>query len=274
MDGMVVWCCCKDQGSCADLEEGRHATIAVHAVGTANGTAGGVTLPHSIKPAVAEALQPNANLQQEEAKQTESESTTALLPEEAKDQFVGTVQAGDSQLACIDNPGEKAPGLELDLLDGVTALVCEVRVGPVAAWNLAHMGREIKINDRIVEVNSVRGNAHDIESRLKDATLRMIVQRPLEEEISVGKTGCRCSLGVDLAWTNTGSTLLITSVNKGLIEEWNAAHKGLEVTVDDRIVSVNGVSGEASTLMSCIKEQVRGGKVMELKILRKDMPPT
>merc|ERR1719374_463912 len=53
------------------------------------------------------------------------------------------------------------------------------------------------------------------------------------------------SLGVDVD-PGVGSSLLIDSVNPGLIQSWNRSHPDEMVEPGDYIIEVNGVLGEAS----------------------------
>jgi len=70
--------------------------------------------------------------------------------------------------------------------------------------------------------------------------------------ITVTKTHGGPRLGVDVDLSD-GVCLLIDKVNDGLICEWNKANPDKEVRKDDRVVSVNGTSGNAQELAEVCK---------------------
>eukprot|EP00929_Paragymnodinium_shiwhaense_P123379 TRINITY_DN97183_c0_g1_i1.p1 TRINITY_DN97183_c0_g1~~TRINITY_DN97183_c0_g1_i1.p1 ORF type:complete len:162 (+),score=38.61 TRINITY_DN97183_c0_g1_i1:113-598(+) len=71
------------------------------------------------------------------------------------------------------------------------------------------------------------------------------------------RPGARLGIDIDLS---DGVTLLIETVNTGLISEWNdadGATLGKKVQSGDRIVAVNGKSGDAQILADrCVKDDV------------------
>lgn len=62
----------------------------------------------------------------------------------------------------------------------------------------------------------------------------------------------RVRLGVDVD-LNEGTTLIIDTVNPGLMEEWNKANPDEVVKPGDRICSVNGTSGDAMKMTEVCK---------------------
>eukprot|EP00746_Dinoflagellata_sp_MGD_P167488 gnl/MRDRNA2_/MRDRNA2_98154_c0_seq1.p1 gnl/MRDRNA2_/MRDRNA2_98154_c0~~gnl/MRDRNA2_/MRDRNA2_98154_c0_seq1.p1 ORF type:complete len:628 (-),score=108.08 gnl/MRDRNA2_/MRDRNA2_98154_c0_seq1:338-2128(-) len=60
-----------------------------------------------------------------------------------------------------------------------------------------------------------------------------------------------CGLGLDV--TCQGDALLIEDVGPGPVELWNLSHPGEVVQSGDRIREVNGVSGDASLLLSAVQ---------------------
>lgn len=166
---------------------------------------------------------------------------------------------------------------ELDLLDGVTAMVTAIYPGTVLEWNKTHHDQAIEINDRIVEVNGVSGCAHKLVSRLEeDTTLRLVVQRPFEFVICIPHpTSC---LGADLSHTKRGTTLYIDEIAScGLIHDWNASQdvdsSDLTVVPQDRIFAVNGISGLAPLHLQNIRSLIRHGEQMELSLFRGHTQP-
>uniref|UniRef100_A0A7S0FLH5 PDZ domain-containing protein n=1 Tax=Pyrodinium bahamense TaxID=73915 RepID=A0A7S0FLH5_9DINO len=77
-----------------------------------------------------------------------------------------------------------------------------------------------------------------------------------EFTITVKKTQGGPRLGVDVDLSD-GVVLLIDKVNDGLVSEWNKNHPEKEVRKDDRVISVNGHSGNAQELAEiCKKDEV------------------
>lgn len=64
------------------------------------------------------------------------------------------------------------------------------------------------------------------------------------------KGGVRLGLKIDLT---DKQSLLIEGVEDGLLKDWNEAHPDMEVRAKDRIVRVNGISGNAIKLCDVLK---------------------
>jgi len=147
-------------------------------------------------------------------------------------------------------------GLNLDLLDGVTALITVVKEeGAIAKANGKRLAADkVKAFDRIVEVNGVRGKAKSIAEMIAQSTnLTMIMRRPLQEfDVVVVKKESSTPLGVDLNYA-PNSSLLILRVTDGLVQEWCDAGNR-PVNAKDRIVAVNGVRGQPQQLLNQIKD--------------------
>mmetsp|Transcript_49469 Transcript_49469/g.124599 ORF Transcript_49469/g.124599 Transcript_49469/m.124599 type:complete len:138 (+) Transcript_49469:126-539(+) len=79
------------------------------------------------------------------------------------------------------------------------------------------------------------------------------------------KKGGGARLGVDVDLTD-GVTMLIDSVNAGLMEEWNKANPDKAVKQDDRVISVNGQRGNATALTEVCKKD----DVLEMLVKRGD----
>mmetsp|Transcript_142615 Transcript_142615/g.443575 ORF Transcript_142615/g.443575 Transcript_142615/m.443575 type:complete len:139 (+) Transcript_142615:104-520(+) len=77
-----------------------------------------------------------------------------------------------------------------------------------------------------------------------------------EWTITVKKSQGGPRLGVDVDLSD-GIVLLIDKVNDGLVNEWNKLNPEKEVRKDDRVVSVNGTSGNAHELADvCKRDEV------------------
>lgn len=169
----------------------------------------------------------------------------------------GTVTQKEFSVTITKVPG-KHLGLGLDILDQVSAVVDLVDKGPVREWNREHPDLQIKLGDRIVEVNDTRGQAREIVQRFReDMTLKMVLRRPKEVMVTFIKTK---ELGLQLHFSQESSALLILEVAEGHVRDWNDANKGRGVRPGDRIVEVNGIRGKAPDLM----EQIRENDELEL----------
>eukprot|EP00443_Scrippsiella_acuminata_P025496 CAMPEP_0115347018 /NCGR_PEP_ID=MMETSP0270-20121206/94654_1 /TAXON_ID=71861 /ORGANISM="Scrippsiella trochoidea, Strain CCMP3099" /LENGTH=221 /DNA_ID=CAMNT_0002768907 /DNA_START=48 /DNA_END=713 /DNA_ORIENTATION=+ len=79
-------------------------------------------------------------------------------------------------------------GLDIDLIDGISAVVVDIKEGAVHSWNEKNPEIALKLNDRIIEVNGARLESNSIVSRLKsDTTWALQVQRPSEFAVSISR---------------------------------------------------------------------------------------
>lgn len=87
---------------------------------------------------------------------------------------------------------------------------------------------------------------------------------PQEFTITLKKTpeNCRLGFSVDIA---SSVFLVVERVNGGLLAAWNQFNADKEVKCGDRIITVNGQSGDAVVLTQVIKHN----DVLEMKVVRK-----
>jgi len=145
-------------------------------------------------------------------------------------------------------------GLDIDLIDGLSAVVVDVKEGAVQNWNERNPESALKLNDRIIEVNGARLESNSIVARLKsDTTWVLQVQRPSEFAVSISRADAP-SLGMDLRYAPNGSTLMITQVGDGPMQDWNTAHPEKVVNKHDRIIQLNGVRGTPTSLLQASED--------------------
>merc|ERR1719235_1063473 len=78
----------------------------------------------------------------------------------------------------IDHTSGERLGIDIFHEDGIVLLVTGITGGLVGAWNAAHPGQDIKMDDRIVEVNGVRGDSAKILEECKQhKPLRVTIER-------------------------------------------------------------------------------------------------
>lgn len=143
----------------------------------------------------------------------------------------------------------EAVGLDIDHIDGVSAVVVALKNGAILNWNDNNRDKEIKPGDRIIEVNGSRGDVQQLIAKLKtDLTWRLSVQRPVELNVTIHKANAP-SLGLDLKYAPNSKSLLITDVANGPMQDWNNEHPDKVVKSFDRIVEINGARGKPQDLI-------------------------
>lgn len=150
-------------------------------------------------------------------------------------------------------PGDSI-GMDLDLIDGVTPLVVSTKAGTIQDWNDTHPKLMVKVGDKILDVNGVKGSTRQIISTLKeDGTWRIRLQRPRVLKLDISKIGKNSapSLGLGLSYAKHGTSLLVGEVNEGPVLDWNLKNPEFQVQAQDRIVELNGTKGNAVELLKC-----------------------
>lgn len=156
--------------------------------------------------------------------------------------------------ATIVRSEEDPIGLDIDLIDGISAVVVDIKEGAVKSWNEKNPEHALQVNDRIVEVNGQRREANSMVSRLKsDTTWAVQVQRPVEFAVSISRADTP-SLGMDLRYAPNGTTLMITQVGEGPMQEWNKKHPDKAVCKHDRIIQLNKVRGTPTQLLQASED--------------------
>mmetsp|Transcript_59994 Transcript_59994/g.105006 ORF Transcript_59994/g.105006 Transcript_59994/m.105006 type:complete len:157 (-) Transcript_59994:74-544(-) len=95
----------------------------------------------------------------------------------------------------------------------------------------------------------------------KEPTSAPVAKSGTEYTITLDKTdGTRLGIDVD---NQDGVTLLIESINGGLVEKWNKDNPNSKVRPNDRIVEVNGVRDDLMLLVDECKKNM----VLKIKLL-------
>jgi len=170
------------------------------------------------------------------------------------------------RLVVAPESGE-GPGLEVDVVDGKHIFVVAILEGVFARANAMfweHPVWQLQPGDRIVEVNTCRGEVGEIIAELqKECTWDVRFQHPTEFKCEMFREGTD-SLGMDLRFAPGGNTLLIHAIGPGPVAQWNANMDSRKqfICVLDRIIEMNGVRGtpaemlKASTLRDPIEMTV------------------
>lgn len=171
----------------------------------------------------------------------------------------------------IERTTEEPVGLDIDVIDDISAVVVDIRAGAVENFNMQNHDRKIKPYDRIVDVNGERGDAVQLINKLKkETTWELTLQRPVETTASVTLPS-NVSLGLSLKYAPSGTSLMIVSVDEGPMQLWNQQHVGNEVKQHDRIIEVNGKRGQSEQLVRAAHQQpTQKDQALELVILQYD----
>mmetsp|Transcript_72609 Transcript_72609/g.163069 ORF Transcript_72609/g.163069 Transcript_72609/m.163069 type:complete len:237 (-) Transcript_72609:32-742(-) len=135
-------------------------------------------------------------------------------------------------------------GLLLDDLDASSAQICDITDGLVSDWN-AKSERKVQVGDYIVDV---KAPGDCVVAKLYQAMglISFTVRRP--KFLTVGAVKEVGGLGIDMSCKEDTAGLLIRSVREGPLLRWNKEHPDQALRPGDRIMSVNGKTGDPSAL--------------------------
>lgn len=146
--------------------------------------------------------------------------------------------------------------IDVDSSDGFTLLVRRINEGLVTGWNRTVGDAtqcDVRMYDRILEVNGMRGDSQDLLMALRTgATIEMVVRRPTLYRLALTKGFSGEPLGLVIDGVD-GVNLLVEHLNEhGVFADWNRNHWQQPIRRSDRIVEVNGVRGSAKKLLEAI----------------------
>jgi len=145
-------------------------------------------------------------------------------------------------------------GLGLDAFDGVRLYISGLREGLCDKHNAgAPAELRIQIGDYILGVNSIRGDARLLLQELggeKALTLAMSHAEEFEVRMERHAGG---TLGLKLGWSKDGKCLVVMQVDKGAVQDWNAANPAMAVVKGDRVLRVNACDQSPAEMMQAIQ---------------------
>jgi serine/threonine protein kinase len=181
--------------------------------------------------------------------------------------------------------------------EGKSLYIKAIDDGAVHVWNVSHSdaSSEVRPGDRIVEVNGISGDASmlseqckqnmklhvKIEAAVHEIEMESEEEAPLPIMAKVEPVLMEPMLICDDQGTNTfvfevildrssgmklgirtskdSTSIGIEAIDDGAVKVWNAAHlfTPTEVQIGDRIIEVNGVTGDASALSKACKETTK-----------------
>mmetsp|Transcript_95709 Transcript_95709/g.239801 ORF Transcript_95709/g.239801 Transcript_95709/m.239801 type:complete len:502 (+) Transcript_95709:174-1679(+) len=121
---------------------------------------------------------------------------------------------------------------------------------------------------RVTLVQDIPDDLDEAANAINKDFLRF-AQDTIQYSIELDKKKGNYRLGIDVDTTH-GAALLVDAVKGGLVEEWNNQHPQLQVRAGDRIVEVNGITGDAQEILKeCQSAQwlnmrIRRGKSEQL----------
>jgi hypothetical protein len=162
-------------------------------------------------------------------------------------------------LSLHGTPG-KPVGLAVDVNDGITVYVSEVKEGPFLRYNRRIRNKDLQLRpgDFIKRVNGVEGNSAKILEQLQlSGDMEVVVCRPLEAVIPFKRDNPEQNFGVLVTnQSSIGRAVLLGGVVEGSpLHAWNLANPDDAIVAGDRIVAVNDQRGTASQLMEAISNQ-------------------
>jgi len=161
-------------------------------------------------------------------------------------------------LAVHGAPG-KPVGLSVDIQDGITVYVSEVKEGPFLRYNrrIRCKDLQLKPGDFITRVNGVKGNSAKILEQLQlSGDMEVVACRPSNVVIQLKRDRPEQNFGILVTNHSIGRTLLLDGVMEGSpLQAWNLANPDDAIVAGDRVVAVNGQRGTAAQLMEVILNQ-------------------
>lgn len=161
-------------------------------------------------------------------------------------------------VATIVRPQDQITGIEIDSVHGNAMQVCRVVPGLAADMYNCTVAPDLQLQrgDFILDVNFVSGDAKLMRDRLvHDKILRILVRRACAMKMSVAQTAASLRGGVSC----TIMGLLVRDVPAEML-----GHPSRSLRTNDRIISVNGISGDSDSMM----DQVECSANVQLVVLR------
>lgn len=180
-----------------------------------------------------------------------TDAASSLQPAKKDSGMEGLASPGQGStfITTISRSEDEPIGLDIDLIDSVSAVVVDIKEGAVKKWNEKNPTTAIQVNDRIIMVNGARSEANALVMKLKsETTWELEVQRPSLYNVVISRENAP-SLGMDLRYAPNGTTLMITQVGEGPMQDWNRDNPSKAVCKYDRIVQLNGIRGTPTDLL-------------------------
>jgi hypothetical protein len=156
-------------------------------------------------------------------------------------------------------------GAKISYEDGRQFVITALKdAGMIPTWN-SKSGHpadlKVYVNDVIVSVNGVSGDTVKMMEEIKSVgpkVLKMVHGKdyvPNSFEITLEKKDAGETLGTSIFYPDSKRLIITAFKDAGLIPTWNSKNDRpeLKVNLDDVIVSVNGISGDAQKMMEAMR---------------------
>ena len=163
-------------------------------------------------------------------------------------------KASDDKMVTVSVSGSNSLGMDADWGDGKTLYIKAILAGAVSDWNKENPTKAVQPGDRVISVNGVTGDAQAMVREIKDRNLLLLFQKASDDKMVTVSVSGSNSLGMDADWGD-GKTLYIKAILAGAVSDWNKENPTKAVQPGDRVISVNGVTGDAQAMAREIKDR-------------------
>lgn len=157
-------------------------------------------------------------------------------------------------------------GLEFESV-GDSLLVAKVRRGAVKCWNEAYTDEpHLMVNpgDRILSVNGNEGSSTELLAELKkDQTMSIVLKRAKSFQVKIVKDNKELGICL-LSGAEKLDQLQVKTLRAGVVDDWNKTHPTCAIGIGDRIVWVNGISADPTSMLDELKVK----NVLDMTIIR------
>jgi len=171
------------------------------------------------------------------------------------------VRVGEQFTVTVSRRKGEPFGLDLDLLDGRTAQILEIRAGGAVGRHSTRElpSRRVQPGDFIVSANGVEGDSQLLLQALKAREVATVgISRPVPFRVTVQRASSAEGFGVVLksAARSGRFSLVVEEIRSGPVAEWNEEHPEVAVRRLDRIVEVNGVEHNTAQMLRSFEEEL------------------
>mmetsp|Transcript_87230 Transcript_87230/g.154524 ORF Transcript_87230/g.154524 Transcript_87230/m.154524 type:complete len:239 (+) Transcript_87230:47-763(+) len=131
-------------------------------------------------------------------------------------------------------------------------VVAYVGEGAGSKWNAAYADRQIKPNDRLLDVNGITEVNKMLDEMRSAEEVIIQLRRPLKFQVTVQKDGR--ALGIALIQFDNETLWVDQIADSSIIHQWNMGNPFNQVLRGTRILEVNGQGGSLEALREALKQ--------------------
>jgi len=152
----------------------------------------------------------------------------------------------------VEKRKDESYGLDLDMSDGRTFLIVQVKEGACKVWNeSAKPDEQLLATDFIIAVNGVSGRAEDMLAEFQSTLTAELEVRRCTVNTVIIDNEARKPHGLEFPSKLAGRALIIAGISEGAVSAFNAtAGEEDRIDVGDRISAVSGIKGKAKQLQA------------------------